>query len=288
MRNQFIRSLIERQISHGDVFLLVGDLGFSLVEPFAERFPDRFLNTGIAEQNMVSISAGISSQGFKVFNYSIGNFNTFRAAEQLRNDIDYHSLDVTTVSVGGGCAYGNLGYSHHALQDYALMRSLPNMNIYSPSDAITCKICMNSIFESKAPNYLRLHKANEKPFGTKFHPIDYSFSAIQLNKSRCLHLATGFIANHLFHANKIPSHDDFILMHLWGNKHNKQCFDLISKYEIIHVYEDHLLSGGFSSWILEVLASNLCYHAKVIPHTYTNDVVGVSLTEDHALLNYTT
>lgn len=288
MRNQFISSLIERQNSHGDVFLLVGDLGFSLVEPFANRFPDRYLNIGIAEQNMISISAGIASQGFKVFNYSIGNFNTFRSAEQLRNDVDYHQLDVTTVSVGGGCAYGYLGYSHHALQDYALMRSLPNMNIYAPSDAQTCQFCMESIFNTDAPNYLRLHKANELPFGSSLSSINTNFSSLHLNNSDCLHLATGFIGNHLFRSNAIQPNEDFILMHLWGNKHRNKCIDMISRYEIVHVYEDHLLSGGFASWILETLAQYNCYNTKVIIHSYDDELVGSSLSEDYALSNHTT
>ncbi len=288
MRNQFIRSLLQRQKSNDDIFLLVGDLGFSLIEPFAEMFPDRFLNVGIAEQNMISISAGLASQGFKVFNYSIGNFNTFRAAEQLRNDVDYHNLDVTTVSVGGGCAYGYLGYSHHALQDYALLRSLPNMNIYAPSDAHTCELCMHSIFNSNSPNYLRLHKANEPLLSYSALNNDQHCLVIQSQESTCLHLATGYIGNYLAHNKLIPSNEDFTLMYLWGNQHRRMCFEIISKYSVIHAYEDHLLSGGFTSWILEVLSQHSCYDIKVIPHTYKDDLIGASVSEEYALLNFTT
>jgi len=284
MRNQFIRSLIDRQESHQDVFLLVADLGYSLIEPFAELYPDRYLNLGIAEQNMISISAGIASQGFKVFNYSIANFNTFRAAEQLRNDVDYHGLDVTTVSVGGGCAYGHLGYSHHALQDYALMRSLPNMNIYAPADPRSCNICLNSIFDARCPNYLRLHKSNEPCLpalaGTNNYLTIYS------NNSECLHLATGFAANYLVTHKKVPYTDDFILMYLWGNQHRQACYQLISQYSVVHVYEDHLLSGGFASWVLEVAAQNECYNIRIKPHAFSDHLVGQSVTEDYAFTHY--
>ena len=121
MRNKFINFLIDQKKIGNDIFLLVGDLGFSVVEPFSDLFPDSFINIGVAEQNMAGIAAGIASEGKTVFTYSIGNFNTFRCAEQLRNDIDYHDFPVCTVIVGGGVAYGNMGYSHHAVQDFSLM-----------------------------------------------------------------------------------------------------------------------------------------------------------------------
>ena len=104
MRNSFINSLIEFNDQGGNAFLLVGDLGYSVVEKFCQEHPDNFINKKVAEQNMASIAAGIASEGFHVFCYSIGNFNTFRCAEQVRNDIDYHNLPVCTVSVGGGVA----------------------------------------------------------------------------------------------------------------------------------------------------------------------------------------
>ena len=117
MRNTFIKELINIAYEDESVFLLVGDLGFSVVEPFSEKFPERFLNCGVAEQNMTGIAAGLAMEGYKVFTYSIANFNTMRCLEQIRNDICYNNLDVTIVSVGCGLSYGSLGYSHHAIQD---------------------------------------------------------------------------------------------------------------------------------------------------------------------------
>ena len=127
MRNAFIEELVSLANQNDHIALIVGDLGFSVIEPFADRFPDRFINAGVAEQNMLGFAAGMASEGYHVFVYSIANFPTFRCAEQIRNDVDYHQLPVTIVSVGGGLAYGNLGYSHHAVQDYGLMRLFPNM-----------------------------------------------------------------------------------------------------------------------------------------------------------------
>lgn len=112
MRTNFINQLIEEARRNEKIFLLVGDLGYHVIEPFAEEFPDRFLNVGIAEQNMAGIAAGLAMTGYNVYFYSIGNFPTIRCLEQIRNDIAYHQANVKVVSVGAGYAYGSLGATH--------------------------------------------------------------------------------------------------------------------------------------------------------------------------------
>ena len=164
MRNAFIEELVSLARKHSQIALIVGDLGFSVVEPFAEEFPDRFVNAGVAEQNMTGLAAGMASEGYHVFTYSIANFPTFRCAEQIRNDVDYHNLPVTVVAVGGGVAYGNLGYSHHAVQDYALMRCMPNMLIAAPGDPMEVRACLRYLVKHPQPSYLRLGKAGETCF----------------------------------------------------------------------------------------------------------------------------
>ena len=164
MRNAFIEELVKLAVKHSNIALVVGDLGFSVIEPFADQFPDRFINAGVAEQNMVGLAAGMASEGYHVFTYSIANFPTFRCAEQLRNDVDYHKLPVTTVAVGGGVAYGSLGYSHHAVQDYALMRCMPNMLIAAPGDPMEVRACLRYLVENPQPSYLRIGKAGEKNY----------------------------------------------------------------------------------------------------------------------------
>ena len=161
MRNAFIEELVALATEHDHIALIVGDLGYSVVEPFADRFPDRFINAGVAEQNMTGLAAGMASEGYHVFTYSIANFPTFRCAEQIRNDIDYHKLPVTVVAVGGGLAYGNLGYSHHAVQDYALIRCMPNMLIAAPGDPMEVRACMRYLVNNPQPSYLRVGKAGE-------------------------------------------------------------------------------------------------------------------------------
>ena len=158
MRNTFINYLTEAAKVNEKIVLIVGDLGYSVVEDFAKKFPKRFYNAGISEQSMTSMAAGLASDGFHVFLYSIANFPTFRCAEQLRNDVGYHNLPVTVVAVGGGLSYGNLGYSHHAIQDLGLMRLFPEFIIAAPGDPIETENCMKYLLNNPSPSYLRLKK----------------------------------------------------------------------------------------------------------------------------------
>ncbi|MCC7373071.1 MAG: transketolase [Verrucomicrobiales bacterium] len=162
MRTAFIQALIEEARRNPRIFLVVGDLGFSVVEPFAKEFPDRFLNAGVAEQNMTAVAAGLAAEGWHAFTYSIANFPTLRCLEQIRNDVCYHRLPVTVVAVGAGLAYGNMGYSHHGVQDLAVLRSLPNLTLLSPADPGEAAEAVAHVTSNPGPSYLRLGKAGEK------------------------------------------------------------------------------------------------------------------------------
>ena len=110
--------------SNSDVMLLTADLGYSVLEQFADELPDQYCNVGVCEQAMVGIAAGLALSGKRVVLYSIANFPTLRCLEQLRNDVCYHDLPVTVISVGGGLAYGAQGYTHHGLEDLGIMASI--------------------------------------------------------------------------------------------------------------------------------------------------------------------
>lgn len=162
MRTAFINSLIECSRENKNIWLLTADLGFSVLEKFREEFPDRFINVGVAEQNMIGVAAGLALSGKKVFVYSIANFPTLRCLEQIRNDICYHNLDVTVVAVGGGMSYGSLGFTHHGLEDLAILRTLPNITVSAPGDPLETQIITTLFCNSKGPSYLRLGKVGEK------------------------------------------------------------------------------------------------------------------------------
>lgn len=156
MRNAFIDYLVRKAETDDRIFLVVGDLGFSVVEPFKMRFPDRFLNAGVSEQNMTAIAAGLAREGYRPFTYSIGNFSTARCLEQIRNDVCYHRLPVCIVAVGGGFMYGPLGPTHHATEDIAIMRVLPHMRVFVPFGNASTQSALEEIISLEEPAYLRL------------------------------------------------------------------------------------------------------------------------------------
>lgn len=158
MRDAFIAELTQLAAADPSVMLITGDLGFGVLDNYAAQFPDQFLNAGVAEQNMTGLACGLALEGHKVYTYSIANFTTLRPLEQIRNDICYHDADVTLVSVGGGFSYGQLGMSHFATEDLAIIRSLPNIKVIAPADPWETKILTRKLAEHKGPKYLRLDK----------------------------------------------------------------------------------------------------------------------------------
>ena len=161
MRTAFIEALCELAATDRRIWLLCGDLGYSVLEVFASRFPDRYVNVGVAEQNMTGIAAGLALSGQIVFTYSIANFPVMRCLEQIRNDVCYHNLPVNIVAVGGGLAYGAQGYTHHGVEDLAVTRVLPNMTVVAPGDPVETRLAVRAIVERRGPCYLRLGKAGE-------------------------------------------------------------------------------------------------------------------------------
>ncbi len=255
MRNAFIDELVQLAYLDQRIALVVGDLGYSVVEPFADAFPDRFVNAGVAEQNMMGLAAGMASEGFHVFVYSIANFPTFRCAEQIRNDVDYHRLGVTIVSVGGGLAYGNMGYSHHAVQDYGLMRMFPNMLIAAPGDPLEVRACMRYLTKNSQPSYLRLGKAGEPVFHKsipELEPGQWLTVKVGEDSGRTL-LSTGCALKIAHDWLESPTYADYSVhsIPLWGMKYKSLQAVQALEWGGIETIEDHLADCGFGSWFLE-------------------------------------
>src|SRR5207302_2491203 len=186
-RTAFFKTLLEMAEHDDRVTLVVGDLGFGVVESFAQRFPNRFVNVGVAEQNMTGIAAGMALSGKVVFTYSIANFPILRCLEQIRNDVCYHNANVKIVAVGGGLAYGSLGSTHHATEDLAIMRALPRMVVVAPGDPTEAEAATQAVAAHAGPCYLRLGRAGE----SKVHrgEIDFQLGkAIQLRDGKDLTL----------------------------------------------------------------------------------------------------
>lgn len=278
MRNAFMGELVTAARENPQIALIVGDLGYSVIEPFADEFPDRFINAGVAEQNMTGLAAGMASEGYHVFTYSIANFPTFRCAEQIRNDVDYHKLPVTIVSVGGGLTYGALGYSHHAVQDYALMRTFPNMLIAAPGDPMETRACMRYLVAHPGPSYLRLGKAGEPNFHSA--PPDVApgrWMMVRKANDKQVLLSTGAGLQIAMDWTKTQEHADRTVysMPLWSMTAKAAQADQLTAHEDVVTIEDHLYDGGFGSWLLESVANRETLVQKVRIRALKPEICGM-------------
>ena len=158
MRNSVIETIVNKAKKDNNIVFLTGDLGAGCLERFSDVFPDRYFNCGIAEQGMMGIASGLAMEGKKVFIYSIGNFDTLRVLEQIRNDVSYMNLDINIIAVGAGMEYGQLGFSHYATEDIACMRTMPNFIVLNPATKKEAIECAEIMLTKKEPCYLALNK----------------------------------------------------------------------------------------------------------------------------------
>tara|TARA_B100000767_G_C19695803_1_gene506098 strand:+ start:15 stop:941 length:927 start_codon:yes stop_codon:yes gene_type:complete len=167
MRFIFVKELIKYAKKNKDVYLITSDLGYRAFEEFKSLFPKRFINVGVAENNMIGISAGLALQGKKVFVYSILPFLIFRSLEQIRNNICHNDLDVTLVGAGGGFSYGLQGVSHNTTEDISVIRSLPNMKVFNPGSKTETLLSLDIAYKSNQPSFIRLGKCPDIDFYKK-------------------------------------------------------------------------------------------------------------------------
>ncbi len=257
MRNTFINTLVELAAAQDDLFLLCGDLGYSVLEPFATRFPDRFLNAGIAEQNMTTVAVGLAREGYNVFTYSIGNFPTLRCMEQIRYDVCYHEANVKVVAVGAGYAYGPQGVSHHTTEDLAMMRALPGMTVCAPADASEARAAAAFMARHKGPGYVRLNKSGEPDVHAEVGIADIApgkFIPV-INGVDTLVLATGAMVQPMM----VEVRQSGRNWALWstpfvGGYDRDSMVRLGNKFKRIVTVEEHQLNCGFGSSVVECLS----------------------------------
>jgi transketolase len=197
MRDAFIRALSEITAQDPRVMLVNGDLGFGVLTDFMERFPQNYVNAGVAEQNMTAVACGMALAGARAYTYSIGNFPTMRCLEQIRNDVCYHGADVTVVSIGAGFSYGQLGVSHFATEDLAVLRAIPELTVVSPSDAWQAHALTHQLHALGGPSYLRLDKGAA---GLSEVPIEIGRARTVRNGTDAVIFATGSILGEGFAA----------------------------------------------------------------------------------------
>lgn len=161
MRNTFINTVLRANDKRSDLFIISGDAGLGVFDEFKDKFSDRYLNLGVAEQNMIGFSAGLALTGYKVFIYNIIPFLLYRCYEQVRNDICYQKMPVVLVGIGSGITYAPQGMTHYSVEDIGLALTLPNLTVISPIDPVEAKLAAQYCLAAKEPVYVRLAKRGE-------------------------------------------------------------------------------------------------------------------------------
>ena len=268
MRDTFVRTLLDIAKKDKNVYIVTGDLGFGVLKPFWTELPDQIINAGIAEQNMTSIAAGLAMQGKIVYTYSIGNFPTLRCIEQIRNDCAYHNANVKVVCVGGGFVYGSLGMSHHATEDIAMMRALPDVTVLAPGDLVEAECATKAIYEQQGTCYLRLGRGGEKRIHEKLENFTIG-KAIEIQQGEKVAVfSTGAIFDEVNEACEelraqgvVPTVYTFPTVKPIDKEVILQC---AKTHKAIVTVEEHNLSGGFGSAVAEVLAEESGEKAKLV------------------------
>ena len=280
MRTEFVNYLAERSNNDPSLILLTADLGFGIFDNLLDKKPNQFINVGVSEQNMSSIAAGLALQGSKVYTYSIGNFPTLRCLEQIRNDICYHNLNVTIVSTGAGFSYGQLGMTHFATEDIAIMRALPNLTIVSPCCNYEIKQLLEELDEIKTPKYIRIDKGKIQPSIQNKISLGKP-NLVHSGKSDIAFICTGGIITEAIKARnellKKGIDPNVISLHTLKPIDIESIFELISKYKLIITLEEHNIIGGIGSIISEIITDLNLKNMKLIrmgiPNEYST-VVG--------------
>ncbi len=258
MRNRVIQELELLAQADPNLVLITADLGYGVLNHFADAYPGRFFNVGISEQSMAAVAAGMALEGNTVFTYSIGNFPTLRCIEFIRNDICYHNADVKILAVGGGFAYGQLGMSHHATEDIAMMRALPNMRVYVPADPDEAAACLQAAYRTPGPCYLRLARGGEKNQHASLRNWDVKNAICLFEGTEVQLLAAGSVLSEAVTAAE--------LLQARGVSAGVYSFPsvkpidaatiayLAEKSRLIVTLEEHTVVGGFGGAVAEVLA----------------------------------
>lgn len=276
MRDVFFATLCKLAERDPRIFFITGDLGFGVLEEFEQRFPKQFLNAGVAEQNMTGLATGLALEGRTVFTYSIANFPILRCLEQIRNDAAYHGANVNVVSIGGGFSYGALGMSHHATEDLAIMRALPEVTVVAPGDHWETAEATKAIAAYPGVCYLRLDKSAAPATHGAEERFELGRARVVRRGARVAFVTCGGVLGEVLRAVDVLQQDGVaptvLSMHTVKPIDASALLDIASQHEIVVTVEEHVLSGGLGSAVAEVLAD-----ANAMPHRFLR--IGVDCGE---------
>ena len=289
MRNAFVNTLFEIAKTNPNMIVMTGDLGFGVLTDFWEKLPEQFMNVGISEQNMASAAAGMALEGKDIITYSIGNFPTLRCLEQIRNDICYHNANVKIIAVGGGFAYGSAGMSHHATEDLAVMRALPNMRVFAPADRMEAQAVAKEICQIKSPCYVRLGKGGEEDVHTSLEEFQIGKAIRLLEGDKACILTTGAIAGEARKAAAaLLQQGVSVGLYTFPTVKpidRKTITDCAMRYRLIVTIEEHNIIGGFGGAVAEAIAE-LSVRTAVLKRMGLQDVYSSVVGSQDYLRDY--
>lgn len=258
MRKTFINTLIDLARKDKDIVLITPDMGFSVLEPFFDEFPERAINCGIAEQNAVSIASGLALMGKKPYVYTIIPFLTGRAYEQVRLEVAYMNTNVKLIGIGAGFTYGAAGATHHAIEDISLMRSLPNMTVCCPGDNNEAEQIIRETVNNDKPMYIRIGRHNRGIFNNEKLVIGKA-SVIKQGEDIAIISTSNMLPDAANYCRQLKAQGRkpyLISMHTVKPLDKAIILELVDKGVEIHTLEEHSIIGGLGSAVAEVIAES--------------------------------
>ncbi len=256
MRFESVKAIYKRALSDPKIFFLTGDLGHAHIDDFKKNLPHQYINVGIAEQNLIGIAAGLALSGNKVFVYSITPFITMRCYEQIKVDVCYQNVSVTVVGVAAGYAYSTCGCTHHAIEDIAIMRALPNMRIYSPSNPIEAKQLTEYLLDQSGPAYLRLGKGGE-PTPDDTYPLNPPKGLIVQPGQDITLFSTGTILQEALQAARLLQKNgisaEVINLHTIKPLDEDLIRNRVDSRSALFVLEEHTVMGGLGEAVARIM-----------------------------------
>ena len=259
MRREVVKTIYEHALQDPRIFFLTADLGHALMEEFQTNLPKQYVNIGVAEQNMIGIAAGLALSGNRVFVYSITPFSTMRCYEQIKVDVCYQNIGVVVIGVGAGYAYSNFGCTHHAIEDIAIMRVLPNMKIFSPANPFEAGSITKHLISQSYPAYLRIGKGGESN-PEKEYEFDINRGLIIRPGTDIAIFSTGAVVSEAVRTSQILEDKristEVISIHSLKPLDTELVTDRAANRKAIFVIEEHNIIGGLGSAIAEVICES--------------------------------
>jgi transketolase len=255
MRNAFADELTRLAAKDPRVVLLSGDIGNKLFDGFKGIDEKRFYNCGVAEANMMGVAAGLALSGLRPFVYTITPFTTTRCFEQIRVDVSYHHVPVIIVGTGSGLSYAELGPTHHSLEDMAILRTLPGMQVLAPCDAAELRSALRAVLRSDSPAYIRIGKKGEPAIHATSPEFEIGTAMIlRPGKTVALLCAGTLMAETLKAADMLDARGvsaEVVSFHTVKPLDENYLRGAASRFRIVVTIEEHGMVGGFGSAVAE-------------------------------------